>query len=975
MKTHLLQVWVILLCMTLLTGCPWLNPNPDPAEGEGEQPIEGESPGEGEQSREGEFVEAEFTSADASNYYRSDVLTEEPAMESDDEVANGDRELVEPDIIRRAGDLLFVLNQYRGLTIADLENEQLLSQTPTYGYPRDLYLVDERAYVLVSRCHDIVYEDGLLSVAYGSKIYVLNIADPMNVVMETSFPITGDLVDSRMVGDIIYAVCSDYTYYDVSDADGDAVVMDAAAKSYGATWAVSVNIADTSNIMIADTLNFPGYGNLIQATDYAIFSVSGNWDAGYNEYISEITYIDISDPAGRIVMRGKANAPGYMADRFKMDAWQGALRVVTNTWWPNRETYITTFDIADPDRLARLGQTTLASASGESLFATRFDGPKAYIVTYLMVDPLFVVDLSDPTNPEVKGELKIPGWSTHIEPRGDRLIALGVDDEDGRRVMVSLFDVSDPETPTRIAYESFGENWSWSTAYSDVKAFTVLDDMLLIPFSGWNDGSGGYDRLQFVAWSPDTLDALGYVDLQGSALRSFRSGGMYYAVTQEQLAVIDASNPRAPEVVNAVTLAENVVDVAPLADDWLVEVIARYDAGDTLLRASHPYLDVIGGSIELPVPYVSNTFVWNNAVAVVATVYEYEPKYQAYTLVFLVDFSTPENPVVVDRWQVDMEPWWGGWWYREPMMVDAIEPMPGKSAPMHWWGGGYGGDSAYLAGDYLVLRGIRNTYDISYGDSDPWQGLALVDLAGADKIAYVGLGYPEVTAVTAAEGLVYISTKRPVGQDAQQRNICAYYLHTLNPSSLDITRAVNVPGVLLHRLPGTSRLIFEDTQYADDWQTVTVLRSTEIVGSTVRLVDSAKLPVGWWNFDADGANLYYSGYRYGYYYRDADEPVSDRSGDYWNSYLVGSYPISRSGTFMTNQELAVSNTWINLLGVKDNQAYISVASAAIAQYNFNEAPPSLDALLPVMGYPQKIRFGDSAAFAPLGYSGLESLPY
>ena len=453
-------------------------------------------------------------------------------------------------------------------------------------------------------------------------------------------------IDTVLIQAVIYAVCSDYTSYG-GVVDGNVpVATDTAAKSYGSTWAVSLNIADPANVAVADRLSFAGYGNLIQATNYAIFSVSTNWNYDNNTSTSVINYIDITDPQGKIRMRGVASAPGYMADRFKMDAWNGALRVVTDTGWPSRQTYVTTFDITNPDNMAQLGQTTLANASGESLFATRFDGPLAYIVTYLTVDPLFVVDLSDPANPQVKGELKIPGWSTHIEPRGDRLIALGVDDANGeRKVMVSLFDVSAPENPLRIAYESFGEGWAWSSAYSDVKAFTVMDDMLMIPFSGWNGVAGGYDRLQFVSWNRDGLGAQGYVDLQGSAVRSFAYDGLYYAVTQEQLAVIGAADLMAPSIVASVTLAENIVDVAPLSNGWIVEVVTRNDKGDTVLRASHSVSGAVGAEITLPIPYVTNTFVWNNAVAVVGSIYEYEPEYSAFYQVSLVDFAAPEQPV------------------------------------------------------------------------------------------------------------------------------------------------------------------------------------------------------------------------------------------------------------------------------------------------------------------------------------------
>ncbi len=980
MKTRLLGSMILILCITMLTGCPWFKPGPDDVEGEGEPIVEGEAPVEGEtpvegedvlegeqpdegevvsegEPVEGEYSEVMYTSADVNGYYRddSDGMYDTPT-ENEEDPGSEERELVEPDVIRRDGDLLFILNQYRGLIIADLASETLLSQTPTYGYPRDLYLVGDRAYVLVSYACDITETEGELAISYGSKVYVMNISNPAKVVMEGSFNLEGDLIDSRMVGNIIYAVCSDYTYYGVPENGDGAVVVEPERKSYGATWAVSVNISDTSNIAVADKVSFPGYGSLIQATNYAIFCVSTDWSN-----VSTITYVDITDAAGKILIRGTADVPGYMADRFKMDAWNGVLRVVTNTWWPDQQTVVTTLDIANPDSIMPLGQTSLANASGETLFATRFDGPLAYIVTYLRVDPLFVVDLSDPAKPEVKGELKIPGWSTHIEPMGDRLIALGVDDSAGRKVMVSLFDVSDPSAPSRITYQSFGEDWAWSEAYNDVKAFTVLDDMLLIPFSGWNYGSGGYDRLQFVSYTHDSLQARGYVDLQGSAKRSFRNEGIYYAVTQEQLAVIDAANPDAPAVVNELTLAENITDVAPLADDWLVEIISRYDTGDTLLRASHPALDVVGGTIEIPVAYVSNSFVWNNSVVIVSSMYEYEPVYRGYYQVYLVDFTDPSAPTLSAKWDIAMQPWWGGWWYYDMPMAETMN----KDAM--YYGGWYGGDSAYLAGDYLVLRGTAGNYDVTLGDYEVWQGLALVDLAGVDKTTLVGLGYENLLDVDVAEGQILISTKKQVGTDRMNRPICANYLFFLNPATLEVSRAVNVPGVFAYQQPGTKRLLFNDTQYGPDWQTVTILRSTEMVGSTVRLLDSATLPVGYWSVLADGDDVYYTGYSYGYYVER--ENAVDVMPVYSNSYLVGSFDLTAAGEFTNSREIAVGQFWINLLGVQGDMAYLSLNSAGIAQYDFGTAPPSLKGMIPVMGYPQKLRFGSTHAYAPLGYSG------
>jgi hypothetical protein len=123
---------------------------------------------------------------------------------------------------------------------------------------------------------------------------------------------------------------------------------------------------------------------------------------------------------------------------------------------------------------------------GESLEAARFDGPQGYIVTFLRVDPLFVIDLRDPAHPAVTGNLVVPGFSTHLEPRGSRLIAVGVDDTDGRRPAVAYYNVADPTAPSELGRVVLGPPGSFtdSDAIYDEKAFKVVDDLglIAIPF-------------------------------------------------------------------------------------------------------------------------------------------------------------------------------------------------------------------------------------------------------------------------------------------------------------------------------------------------------------------------------------------------------------------------------------------------------------------------------------------------------------
>src|SRR5439155_16304142 len=106
---------------------------------------------------------------------------------------------------------------------------------------------------------------------------------------------------------------------------------------------------------------------------------------------------------------------------------------------------------------AKLGELDLGS--GENLLATRFDGDRAYVVTFFRIDPLWIVSLADPANPAITGKLDVHGFSTYIEPLGNRLVTIGSLDN---RAAVSLFDVSDPANPATLSQVQLGGDWSWS---------------------------------------------------------------------------------------------------------------------------------------------------------------------------------------------------------------------------------------------------------------------------------------------------------------------------------------------------------------------------------------------------------------------------------------------------------------------------------------------------------------------------------
>ncbi|NOX59239.1 MAG: hypothetical protein GXP29_10325, partial [Planctomycetes bacterium] len=137
-------------------------------------------------------------------------------------------------------------------------------------------------------------------------------------------------------------------------------------------------------------------------------------------------------------------------------------------------------------------------APGESIQSARFIGERGFLVTFVQIDPLFTLDLSDPRNPQVVGELKVPGFSTFITPMGDNhLLTIGRDTNDefgfvrADGVRLSIFDVTDFANPQLAHVEVIGTNGAFSEALFNPKAFTYFAERNLLAFPVEIYGLGG----------------------------------------------------------------------------------------------------------------------------------------------------------------------------------------------------------------------------------------------------------------------------------------------------------------------------------------------------------------------------------------------------------------------------------------------------------------------------------------------------
>lgn len=252
-------------------------------------------------------------------------------------------------------------------------------------------------------------------------------------------------------------------------------------------------------------------GDTIYATPESVYVATSRWvnwgalseddlrseSRGYATLIHKFDTASSSRPA----YQASGEVDGFLLNQFSMDEYEGDLRVAATSspswWWTaDSESHVTVLR-PQGDVLEEIG-SVWGLGEGERIFSVRFMGPDAYVVTFRQVDPLFALDLSEPANPEVLGELKIPGFSSYLHPVGEGLL-LGVGQDASPEgwvegLQVSLFDVSDPTDPTRVAQLLLPEDHdpdmsSWSPVQNDHRAFLYFEDLAYVPYHAywWDD--------------------------------------------------------------------------------------------------------------------------------------------------------------------------------------------------------------------------------------------------------------------------------------------------------------------------------------------------------------------------------------------------------------------------------------------------------------------------------------------------------
>ncbi len=219
-----------------------------------------------------------------------------------------------------------------------------------------------------------------------------------------------------------------------------------------------------------------------------------DYSSGYN---TEIYKFDISQD-GNVSYNTKNKISGKTINQYSLDEQNGHLRVAL---YDNDGARIAIFD----ENLKQIGISDYV-AKGEKMYSSRFMGNKAYLVTYKTIDPLFVIDLSNETNPQILGELHIPGYSTYLHPYDENhLIGIGMETEEvvnksssGKvksttskiiGMKMALFDVTDVNNPIQLSQTVIGDRRTTSAILTNPKAllFSKEKQLIAIPVNNYSE--------------------------------------------------------------------------------------------------------------------------------------------------------------------------------------------------------------------------------------------------------------------------------------------------------------------------------------------------------------------------------------------------------------------------------------------------------------------------------------------------------
>ena len=447
----------------------------------------------------------------------------------------------EADIVKTDGKYIYVISN-KNLVIAEAypaKEAKILSETDLGITPQEIFIQGNNILVFGQTYKEIrepkslnngttqkemIYPDYRnTSVAV---IKILDATDKSSPEVKRTVEFEGSYLNSRKIEEQVYFVINSYPDYYGIENDEDIIPLYADSKKDGEFEEIAKckNIGylppvNPQSFITIASISMNEFDSEIQK-ETVVGSAENLYASQENLYLAQTEYnynyfpvvTEVVDAVkgmvtdtreftsihkfslnkGKIDYLGVMKAPGTILNQFSMDEFDSHFRIATTTGHVSRSgggssnnIYVFGNDLKLKGQLEDL-------APGEKIYSARFMGKKGYLVTFKKVDPLFVIDLSNPEKPEVLGKLKIPGYSDYLHPIDEtHLIGIGKDTieaEEGefawyQGVKIAVFDVTDIEHPKEMYKEIIGDRGTDSFALQDHKAFLYDKEknLLVIP--------------------------------------------------------------------------------------------------------------------------------------------------------------------------------------------------------------------------------------------------------------------------------------------------------------------------------------------------------------------------------------------------------------------------------------------------------------------------------------------------------------
>lgn len=363
---------------------------------------------------------------------------------------------------------------------------------------REIYLDTERKRMVLISEQDYMTADGGTVETEALTYDIADVAEPKEIGRMSQ---SGNYNTSRMANGYLYLFSTYYVNSPIVREDPSTYVPLINEKemersdiclpqvSQGCMYEVITSIDIANPDEICDSTAIFSQGGQTYVSNQNIYYYETQWEDSdrYTTTVRKFAYQD-----GKLEGKAQGSFAGYLNDTFSIDEYQGKLRVVTTDGDTNA-VYVMDENLEITGAIEDL-------AKDERVYSARFIGDTGYFVTFRETDPLFSVDLSDPENPRIIGELKIPGFSEYLHFYGeDRLLGIGMaaDENTGATegVKLTMFDISDrtdvKEEATYVIEDAYGTD----VAY-DYKAVLADPQKNLIGFAAY--GIRGEDYYLFT---------------------------------------------------------------------------------------------------------------------------------------------------------------------------------------------------------------------------------------------------------------------------------------------------------------------------------------------------------------------------------------------------------------------------------------------------------------------------------------------